>query len=472
MKDFQMGKVLDDGRSSKFLLPVDAHVQTFGVGGIRGSGKSVCATNMAEEMCKNNLSWVAFDPVSVWWGLRADRNGKPGGYPVVVIGGKHGDLPLERNAGRRIAEAIAKEPLCMVIDVKQESKKFWHTFMTDLALGLRDQEPEQSRHIFIEEAPEFVPQKTRVDLTARCKEAVERLFRLGRNQGYGGTLIFQRPAIIDKDVMSQCENLIVLRTVGSHDYKALNEWLKAALGTDENQRERLKDLARLPSGRGYFWSPQWLGKFLSVQIRQRETFHPGETRKVGVGAKSVELSPVNEAVTRISRLLTKTVASVPSGKDQSKGPVPVMKPTRKPVYDSVDDLPVVNDLKAENEKLKKDLAATGARLREANQKLETVKTLLEPDYKKLRTVFEELGDGDGGGVVDRTIYEPWMAKAGKKGCKRMLEVLIDRPELSRVQLATLAGIGHKTGTYRTYLSWLRSNGLVEVEGDTVRLRGV
>jgi len=106
--------VTSSGR--QFTLPFDAALQKFALMGISGSGKSSTATVMAEEMCKANLPWIALDPVSVWWGLRSNRDGSPGGHPVVVFGGDHGDLPLEKGAGAKIAEALVTESVFAVID--------------------------------------------------------------------------------------------------------------------------------------------------------------------------------------------------------------------------------------------------------------------------------------------------------------------------------------------------------------------
>jgi hypothetical protein len=38
---------------------------------------------------------VIADPVGVTWGLRAAANGKDPGRPIIVMGGDHGDVPLE-----------------------------------------------------------------------------------------------------------------------------------------------------------------------------------------------------------------------------------------------------------------------------------------------------------------------------------------------------------------------------------------
>src|SRR2546421_12533883 len=73
-----------------FSLPLDIVARTQAIVAIRGAGKTVAATVLAEEMCEAGLPWIAFDPVGVWWGLRVNPDGAPGGYPVLVVGGQHG----------------------------------------------------------------------------------------------------------------------------------------------------------------------------------------------------------------------------------------------------------------------------------------------------------------------------------------------------------------------------------------------
>lgn len=453
----------------QFTLPADVSTQTFAIMGIRGAGKSCTAAVMAEEMCKAALPWICFDPVGVWWGMRANSEGKPSGFPVVVIGGEHGDIPLEKHAGGKIAEALASENIFAVIDVSQESKNTWRQFLTEMCLALMQFNPERPRHLFIEEAPEFVPQRTKVSMTAACKEAVERLVRLGRNRGYGCTLITQRPATVDKDVLSQCENLLVMRTTGPHDRKALEEWIEAK-ATERGLDKFLSELASLQNGQAWFWSPHWLNVFERIRIRERLTFHPGATRTVGVAPKAVALADVGQFVEKLRSQLAKKTVQVGHAKDEIKW-AGSHGLTHNPPKDMrlIQDMP--DRLQPEIDSLRQQLSVERTARADAERRLVAVRDVLRPQYESLRGLFEQLG-ARAAGAGDKSAFEPWLAKAGQKGCRRLLETLIERPELTKPQLGTLAGVSFKSSTFRTYMSWLRRNGLIETDGNTVRLRQV
>lgn len=66
----------------------------------RGAGKTYTALVLVEELLGAGAQVVVADPVGVWWGPRAAANGKDPGLPIVVMGGDHGDVPLEASAGR------------------------------------------------------------------------------------------------------------------------------------------------------------------------------------------------------------------------------------------------------------------------------------------------------------------------------------------------------------------------------------
>lgn len=488
-----------------YSLPVEALVQTFAIMGIRGSGKSTTARVLAEELFTAGLPWIAVDPGKVWWGIRAGRGGEAsGGLPVVVFGGRHGDLPIGKDDGRRIAEALIESNVCAVIDLSELSKTAWRRFVTDFFLALLALSPKTPRMVFLEEAAEFVPQHAKHAVTAQCKEAVERFARLGRNDGYGLTLINQRPATVDKDVLSQCENLFMMRIVQERDRKACEEWLKPKFYNDnpdmpENEiKEKVRRLVAscvsLPNGTGYFWSPNWLKDFSKIEVRDQRTFHPGETRKVGETIKGAILTDVRSFVEKVKAKLSKADAGVGNATggrpaDTATRETPGL-PAERGEKRSSASLPQTVQLAPAvdyERKLAEKDAALAERYKEVTQLVEENNALrsllsryeaavvrtreaLRPQFDALRAFFSDFSAMNGGaGALNRAAFEPWLAKAGRAGCRRLLETLIEKRTLTRTQLGTLAGISSTSSTFRGYMAWLKKHNLITVEGDDVRL---
>jgi len=442
----------------KFTLPLEYQVHTTALIGIRGSGKTVAATDIAEEMCEAGLSWVCIDPVGVWWGLRCNPDGSPGGYPVVIIGGQHADIPLEKDQGAKIADAILEQNACCVIDMSSESKNAVRKFVTDFCDRMMELNPSGTRHIFLEEAPELVPQRPMGE-QKRSLAAVDRLGRLGRNKGYGMTLISQRFATINKDILTQCENLIALRCIGKNDRDAAADWIAEVVHETESKKaaEKFVDsLTRLENGQAWFWSPQWMKEFTQIQFRRRKTFHPGETRTVGQAATQVQLSNVREFVERFEKSLRKTSpaisrATTTSSSNLISAPHP--------------DISELSNLRGENAQLRQQLAATKA-------VISNLQKHLEPEYKAMQALFGELQTiSSNGSHANAEVWEPWKQKLGGR-MAQMIDALLQRGELTRTQLATLTGQSPNSGSYANNLSKLNSNGLLEKNGDKMRLRAL
>lgn len=76
-------------------FPLDIAGQCLALFGIRGSGKTNTAGAFVEELLEHGYPTVIIDPTDAWWGLRVGADGDPKkGYPVVIFGGSHGDIPL------------------------------------------------------------------------------------------------------------------------------------------------------------------------------------------------------------------------------------------------------------------------------------------------------------------------------------------------------------------------------------------
>jgi hypothetical protein len=280
-------------------LPLEAVTETFAILAKRGSGKTYTAAVLVEELHAAGLPVAVIDPVGVWWGLRSSASGTDTGLPFVVFGGDHADVPLEPTAGQLLADLIVDERLAVVIDLSGLSKSAGRRFMTDFAERLyhRNREP---LHLVIDEADAYAPQRTSTD-GARLLGAIEDLVRRGRARGIGVTLITQRPAVLNKDVLTQAEVLIALRMTGPRDVAAIDEWVR--LHADEDQAAKVKaSLPALPVGTAWVWSPGWLGILQQAAIRQRRTYDssatpkPGQRRPAPERMAQVDLTALGERI--------------------------------------------------------------------------------------------------------------------------------------------------------------------------------
>lgn len=264
--------------AKNFSLPFEAITQTFAILAKRGVGKTYTASVMAEEFLKNGLPVCVIDPTGAWWGLRASADGERAGLPIVVIGGDHGDLPLTVDMGEGLATLLAEQQTPMVIDLSLFTKGEVSRFMTAFGETLyrKNRAP---LHLILDEADAFAPQRIMPE-QARMVGAIDQIVRRGRIRGLGVTMITQRPAVLNKDVLTQIEVLVALRITAPNDRKAIEAWVEQH-GTPEERNQLLNSLASLPIGTAWFWSPGWLEVFQRVEVRQRETFDSSATPKVG-----------------------------------------------------------------------------------------------------------------------------------------------------------------------------------------------
>ena len=278
----------------KIDLPMQAVTETFGILAARGAGKSNTAAVMAEEMFAAGLPFVVIDPVRAWWGLRASRDGTGPGIPIPIFGGPHGDVPLERGGGAFMAQLIVTERLSCVLDLSSfESEGAKKTFLLDFARELY-QRNEAPLHLFLEEADGYIPQKPMRD-EAQLLRAWENIVRRGRGRGLGITLITQRSASINKNVLTQVQTLIAMRTTGPQDIAAIKEWVKY----HQQSEAILSSLAKLGDGEAWVWSPHFLQRTEKVHFRLRATFDSGATPKVGESTKApATLADIDLAVVK------------------------------------------------------------------------------------------------------------------------------------------------------------------------------
>lgn len=266
-----------------FTLPADLVTQTAAVLAKKGSGKSYTAAVMAEELLDAGQQVVIIDPTGAHWGLRSSADGKSAGFPIVVVGGDHADLPLEEGAGEILARAVVERRFSAILDVsllrKGAATRFLGAFFE--ALYRLNRAP---LHLICDEADVYAPQKPFAE-EARTLGAIEDIVRRGRIRGIGCTLITQRPAVLSKNVLTQAELLIALRVAHPKDIDAIMEWVNVH-GDPKQAEKMVESLPSLPIGTAWFWSPGWGDIFERVQVRARRTFDSGATPKAGQAVKA------------------------------------------------------------------------------------------------------------------------------------------------------------------------------------------
>lgn len=290
-------------------LPIDYVTKTAAILAQRRKGKTYTASVIAEELVRLDQPWVALDPTGAWWGLRAGADGTDtGGLPVVILGGQHGDAPLEVGSGRFVAELVVDTPGWYVLDLSMlDTRSAERTFATEFgeALIRRKRQPGRDfpMHLFVDEADMFAPQERDGGGDARMLGAYQAIVRRGGLHGLGSTLISQRPALLNKSVLTQLDLLVLLRLVAGQDQDAVHKAYVSRAGTKEQAATLMASLASLRLGEAWVWEPGAEPPlFDRVQIRERLTFNssatpkPGEHRVEPRGLADVDLDAVKAAM--------------------------------------------------------------------------------------------------------------------------------------------------------------------------------
>lgn len=472
--------------SDTLALPVEAALRATAVLAVRGAGKTYTAAVLAEEAARAELPFVMIDPVGVGWGLAydaVDSKKRGGGLPVVIFGGDHADVPLEETAGELIADVIVRERFSAVLDLSLLRKGARKRFVLDFLEKLYDANREPLV-LVVDEADMFAPQKP-LPGDQRLVGSMEDVVRRGRAHGIGVYLISQRPAVINKDVLTQCEMLIVLRITHPKDRDAIDDWIELH-GTAEQRAAVVASLPTLKQGEAWVWSPPY-DLLQRVQVRRRTTFDSSATPKPG--EKRVE--PTKRAAVDIDALRATFVATIERAKaDDPKAlraelvdravriaelesrlaaavrpEAPAPEPLEVPLL--TDEVRV--ELRDAIEWLDRVVGKLADGIEVARRPVPgPVPTVWRPDPVRQRPTTRTAAPP----APARPSGEPPTDDAKIPGTAvRVLEIAaaFHPRQMTRRQLATIAGVSPTTGSFKNYLSVLRTRGLMESESDLVEI---
>lgn len=243
----------------KLVVPEAALQQHMAVLGKTGSGKTFAIKGIVEALLAAHKRVGIVDPTGAWWGLRSSRDGKSAGFPILVLGGDHGDLPLPALGGAAVARLLAEQGVNLVADTSQltvgERTRWFIDFGRELYRLNR-----APLHLVIDEAHTFAPQGKVPDPdTGKMLHAANTIASGGRSRGVRLTMITQRPQKLHKDTLTCADTLIAMRVLAPHDRLAVEDWIKGC-GDMAQGKEILNSLASLQRGEGWVWYPE--GGFL------------------------------------------------------------------------------------------------------------------------------------------------------------------------------------------------------------------
>lgn len=283
--------------------------------GTTGSGKSYTARGLVERILGPIAAPTGrvgiIDPTGVWWGLRLRADGKTPGYPVVLFGGDRSDVPLVETAGRVIAQAVASTHQSWIVDTSAlGTKAAERRFMLDFLDSLFEHNREEIT-LVVDEADRFSPQRMTPE-TARLHERMEEIVRRGRVRGFTPVLITQRPASLNKDVLSQASGLIAMKLTGVHDRDAVAAVIEGQ--ADRAQaREIVNQLPAKQRGEGIVWAPA-LDILDAVAFPKILTFDSMAAPKRGEARNATPLPPIDLGALRdkMAAVVAETEADKPT----------------------------------------------------------------------------------------------------------------------------------------------------------------
>ncbi len=453
-------------------LPVEMVTQTAAILAKRGAGKTHTAVVLTEELLGAGQQVVILDPLDVWYGLRSSVDGQAPGFPITVLGGEHGDLPLEASSGTIVADFVVENRAPIILSMRHFSMADQRRLVTDFCERLYHRKGQdkyrQPLQVVIDEADEFVPQRIQAG-QERMFGSVDRLVRRGRASGIGVTLISQRAAVINKDVLTQIEVLICLRTISPQDRKALEAWVEAHDAHDQRQ-EFMDSLASLGIGEAWVWSPGWLDLFKRVQIRERKTFDSSATPKVGerpvapTASAAVDLDKLRKdlaaTIERVKvedpRELRKRIAGLEADLRKRAGPVdPAALQRAREEGRALAQQELQRAQDAKMAQLRAILSAVSEQLAKAAHLLNGA---ARPAPRPLRAPPPPASR-----PAPRPASQPIAADGRVSGGERkILTVLAQYPQgRTKRQVAILTAYAVKGGAFQNYLGSLRSRGYIE-----------
>lgn len=430
-----------------------------------GGGKSYAIRKLAEEAV-GQVQVIILDPEGEFASLREKFD--------FILAGKNADVPVEVRSASLFAHRLLEIGKSAVIDLyelhPQERQRYVKNFCEALVNA-----PKELYHpvlIVLDEAHEYVPEGKPSEATW----AVESLASRGRKRGQRLILASQRISKLSKNVSAECNNKLIGRASQDIDMKRAGD----ELGFN---KEKLVQLRQLKPGEFFAFGPAISDEVVKMKVGEVKTAHA----KVAYGSNRVPppSSTIKKVLSELANLpkeAEKEAKTLKELKEENRQ----LKSHRCPKVDH-DPKAIERAVEVATQKLERRFSAE---LKAIFHKISQAKKILPEVDKSLEALLKPVTLNavtapkifENARKVLQPLHKPYIvkrvdlieptdeeAKPITGGALRMLKVLVSRHpiKLTKFQLGTFSKMKPTSGTFGTYLSTLKSQGLVEMEGDLI-----
>ncbi|HXL66623.1 MAG TPA: DUF87 domain-containing protein [Xanthobacteraceae bacterium] len=473
--------------------------------GKTGAGKTSTEKLAVEHVVAAGARVCVLDTIkSDWWGITSSASGKRAGLPFRILGGPRGHVPLHSNAGKVIGNLVAtgKLPLSVIDMADFEAggvQRFFVDFAQSLFRNMRG-----VVYLVIEEAHEVAP-KERAGFGAENLSIhwAKKLSTGGRSKGIRLIVATQRVQSLHNAVLGSCETIIAHRLTTPADQEPILKWLKAN-ADKETQAKVAESMSSLPTGTGYVCSGE-AKIFERVAFPKFKTYDnsktpTGEEAEIDVATAPVDQdelrSIIGDAVTAAEADDPKALRKRIAEKDREISNLKTSRPSE--VLTDPNEIASAEErgfgqaerkLKAAmqrevHRKIKEALAVVRKHAADAIDRVDDELREINAKDAKLSADFElppapkSVAPRAVPSVPPRMLsgIKPIAKNGNAAGIDRSLQKIVDAirwwnvmgvPAPSHAQVAFVAGYSHKSGTWSTYLSRLRSGAYIEGRGDLI-----
>jgi len=230
-----------------------------------GAGKSWMIAVVCEQLCKNNIPFLVIDTEGEFFTLKEK-------FDVFWVGSdEQCDADISQiDFKDLIKKSISSgEPIVFdvseVVDQQKIVEQLAHAIY-DVASDVRE-----PYLLIVEEADKFIPQ------SKESSKKLEEIARRGRKRGLGMLIATQRPSLVNKNVLSQCNNQMLGKLTIENDLKAVDLFF--------SNRKQVEELVSLEPGE-FFVMGSISKTRTKIKSAQRETRHKATTPKIKAHKKT------------------------------------------------------------------------------------------------------------------------------------------------------------------------------------------